>query len=183
MEVVTKLLSLTAATSSFLIPPWHLSCLGRCPGLMWRFFAAGSSIIYQQPIPQQSCCCGKWGLWGHPSCFTSGELWQGGRERERGKGFEETGRLGEWLVTDTVLKGRLCELVWQTGQQLCWFSVHLPHFAAEASRLRANECKTLRGERLVGKRQGIGEHEPNPCSVADCVVTAKPSAGYRAALQ
>lgn len=104
-----------------------------------------------------------------------------GREggRERGKGLEEIGSLGEWLVTDTVLKRRLCELVWQPGQQLCWFSVHLPHFAAEASRLRANECRTLRGERKAGKRQGMGEHEPNPCSVADCVVTAKPSAGLQ----
>lgn len=110
---------------------------------------------------------------------TSGELWQGGRE----KGSEETGRLGGWLVTDTVLKRRLCELVWQPGQQLCWFSVPWPDFAAEVGRLRVNERKTLRGERLAGKRQGAGEHKPNPHSVAGHVVTAKPSAGYRAALQ
>lgn len=94
---------------SLLIPPWHLSCLGRCLGLTWRFFSAGSGIVHPATIIPQPCCCGKWGLWGHPSCFTSGELWLGGGG---GKGQEETGRLRGWLVTDTVLKGRLYELVW-----------------------------------------------------------------------
>lgn len=82
------------------------------------------------------------GLWGRPSCFTSGELLWRGREKER----EESGRLGNgrW---PKCLSRRLCNLIWQPRQQLSWVFVCWSSFAAKAGRSRPRANARPWGER------------------------------------
>lgn len=70
---------------------------------------AGGKIFLSWPQHHPPCNQqqGKRRLCGRPRCLPAGELREGAG-------------VGGWLVAVTVLKGRLCELAWQPGQQPGW---------------------------------------------------------------
>lgn len=164
---------------SFLIPLWHLSCLGRCPGLTRRFFSAVSSIIH--PATSATAAGLLWKMRPLRASILFHLRWAvAGREGGKWGVRKQEGWEGGWWLTQCLSEG-FASLYGSLGSSCAGFLCLGPILQLKQSGWEWRLCKTLRGERLLRKRQGMREHKPNPCSVIDRVVTAKPSAGYRAA--